>query len=355
MAYAEKHGDKLTGRWSGRVRVKGKVFHRTFDRRKDAEGYELYCKLQGEEPPTLTGGTSGVTFKEAAAAAKAAGGPNATWRLGRDTNIMSRLEYVTDFLGAHDIEAVDTGMLEQLVANLSKRRIKGRPITGATINRYLDAASAVLTYAVDRGWITAKPKVPRQKDSNARKETISVEGERAVLGHMIAQGLRNEALCIEWLAATGMRLGEMYKIGPEQIGNGTIQLWGDQTKNDEPRLVYVDPDLCRRMRALVASKALPNAYHLRQVFKGAAKACGQSEKLVLHSLRHTTATRLLAVGVDVRIAQQILGHKDIKTTLRYSHVSEGMKREAAEKLAALRGQSASESTVVPFDAGKKSA
>ena len=47
--------------------------------------------------------------------------------------------------------------------------------------------------------------------------------------------------------------------------------------------------------------------------------------------RHTTATMMIANGADIRIVKEILRHKDIKTTLRYAHVSDKTKREKYEQ------------------------
>jgi site-specific recombinase XerD len=51
-----------------------------------------------------------------------------------------------------------------------------------------------------------------------------------------------------------------------------------------------------------------------------------------HTLRHTFASRLIMAGIDLRTVQELLGHKDIKMTLRYVHLSPNHKRAATETL-----------------------
>jgi integrase/recombinase XerD len=51
--------------------------------------------------------------------------------------------------------------------------------------------------------------------------------------------------------------------------------------------------------------------------------------------RHTSATIMVANGCDIRIVQELLRHKDIRTTLRYTHVSDKTKREKYEKFLTL--------------------
>ena len=52
----------------------------------------------------------------------------------------------------------------------------------------------------------------------------------------------------------------------------------------------------------------------------------------LHDARHTAATLLLEQGVDIRVVQEILGHSTLNVTLRYTHVTSRLAREAADRM-----------------------
>jgi site-specific recombinase XerD len=61
-----------------------------------------------------------------------------------------------------------------------------------------------------------------------------------------------------------------------------------------------------------------------------------------HDLRHTFASRLTMAGVDLRTLPELMGHKTIKMTLRYSHLSPTHTLEAVNKLCGLSQQVAPE-------------
>jgi integrase/recombinase XerD len=63
------------------------------------------------------------------------------------------------------------------------------------------------------------------------------------------------------------------------------------------------------------------ARSLQQTFQRAKSAAKITQEVTFHSLRHSYATHLHEAGTDIKLIQELLGHSDIKTTLRYTNVS----------------------------------
>lgn len=89
--------------------------------------------------------------------------------------------------------------------------------------------------------------------------------------------------------------------------------WGWQWVFPATRF-YVDQETGERRRHHLHESVVQRAV------KEAARAVGISRPATCHSLRHSFATHLLEAGYDIRTIQELLGHRDVSTTMIYTHV-----------------------------------
>ncbi|MGK5089788.1 site-specific integrase [Bdellovibrionota bacterium FG-2] len=145
---------------------------------------------------------------------------------------------------------------------------------------------------------------------------------------------------------TGLRRGELFRVRWSDINwdlsNPVLTVRGSITKNGRTKTMPLNA------RAVEVLRSWANGSLQRDglIFPGkngkpfdtlktAWNKIIEDAKLVdfrWHDLRHTFASRLVLAGVDLNTVRDLLGHKDIKMTLRYAHLSPKKLAEAVAKL-----------------------
>lgn len=208
----------------------------------------------------------------------------------------------------------------------------------------------VFKKAVQWGEIQANPtaavsmtKEPETKirvltDEEARRLIASASGPiKPLLEVLLSTGLRkSEALCAQW-EHPGWELDPKATI--VSLEKRVIRVPGVIAKNHRTREVPLSGRLADLFRTLKATSKNGSVFGLRSFAKSFRSATVKAglKGLTIHALRHTAASRMLEAGVDVMSVSQLLGHSDLKITMRYLHPRAEQKRAAIEKLSAAFG------------------
>jgi integrase/recombinase XerD len=159
--------------------------------------------------------------------------------------------------------------------------------------------------------------------------------------------LKSRALLMTIYAA-GLRRSEAARLRVSDIDSARMTITVHQGKGQRDRVVMLSPVLLRTLRQYwryhqpkqwLFPGATPNqpisGNDIFRVFQNAARRAGITKQLSPHSLRHSFATHLLEAGTDLRTIQILLGHRSLKTTARYLHVSQHQLRATASPLDSL--------------------
>jgi integrase/recombinase XerD len=134
--------------------------------------------------------------------------------------------------------------------------------------------------------------------------------------------------------AAGLRISEVLALTATDINSERMVIEVRQGKGRKDRYVMLSEQLLAILRAYwrrtrpthwLFPGADPSRHltprALQRTCREAADAAGLSKAVTVHTLRHSFATHLLEQGVDIRVIQDLLGHRQITSTTRYARVA----------------------------------
>lgn len=207
----------------------------------------------------------------------------------------------------------------------------------ATINKETNLLKASLNQAVSWNYLKTNPLqgIKQLKEPPGRLRYLEVEELSALL---IACNQNTMLMAIVQLALhTGMRRGEILALRWRNIYFPNRIIILEKTKTNEHRVIPVNDTLLAVLNKLTHFEATDMLFpdiSGDQVTIAFRRACKRAKiaHFRFHDLRHTFASHLTMAGCNQRTVQHLLGHKDPRMTMRYSHLSDAHLNQAVKAL-----------------------
>lgn len=254
----------------------------------------------------------------------------------RDTTKQTTLlDWWSDHYGHATLDKLRPELIAEGRRKLQARRKRdGEPLSGATVNRYLAALSAVCKWAwKELRWLPANPvlDVSKAAESTGIVRYLSDAERKALFAACRASPDPNIFPFVMLALATGARYSNLRMLTWADVDRVQWRLRLVEVKNDQPRYVPVVGPAQTALQALYEADPTGDGW----VFKGSRddapadmekawrkvrKAAG-IEDVRFHDLRHTTASYLTMNGASLAEVAEALGHRTLVMAKRYAHQS----------------------------------
>ena len=210
--------------------------------------------------------------------------------------------------------------------------------SNSTINKELACVKHMFNKAVEWGYLKHNQLagVKRLKEPPGRLRYLTRNEEERLInacaGHL-------KPIVVTALN-TGMRKGEILSLTWADVNMHNRIITIRKSKNNETRSIPMSDTLYETLKSQKSSTNGQNVFpgkngdcltEIKRSFATALRKAGIKD-FRFHDLRHTFASRLVMSGVDIRTVQELMGHKDIRMTMRYSHLSNSHLKEAVKRL-----------------------
>ena len=271
---------------------------------------------------------------------------HAAVRLKPETQRRVRLmlqNHILPALGRLPLEAVERSDVVEFHQKLSDQPV--------TANKSVKLLSHM--YRLGEGWGLVPegftPCRSVEKYPERSRERFLTDAEFTRLGHVLDQSVKSGAVpltavtAVRLLMLTGCRKSEILTLRWSDVDLDAGELHLADAKTG-PRAVQLPPTAVELLEALPRRKGSPWVFPgndrdgryssggLDHAWRTVRAAAGL-EDVRLHDLRHSFASRALALGETLPVIGKLLGHSDIETTARYAHLAQDSIHETAERIA----------------------
>ncbi len=226
----------------------------------------------------------------------------------------------------------------------TKSKDKVSTIKKSTIARKLSSLRTFYNYLIKNSILQENPfeAVATPKQEKHIPSYLSVDEMFAMLDSIVDNKLftaRNRAI-FETIYSTGARVSEIAGANVNDIDfeNRLIRVIGkgnkervlpigekavESVKKYRAKL-HLEAGIARNLNTplfLNKNKKRLTTRSIARILENIVKECGIAVPISPHSIRHAFATHMLDAGADLRAVQELLGHKRLSTTQKYTHIS----------------------------------
>lgn len=330
------------------IRVRGKSFQvdfvregqryrrdfKTYQEASDAEVKAKARLLEGLDPfpsQELEPVSLGKTFGEASEEVW-----NLEWSKSKSASkTRSRLTIVQTDIGRDTLlKDITTDRLDQYTIELER---DGN--SGATINRKMSIVSKVLKHAYRREELDRMPFIPRRGEPPTRFRWYTEDEQRRILEACRENKHEEFFILMTVLFDTGMRISEALNLSRDNVDfdKKIITLHFGETKNNDARSIPMTTRVARLLGGThTTHRYFTMSYNqVNDEWVQVRSRIGMGKGDGIHSIRHTFCSRLSQKGTDMRVIQELAGHKDLSTTQRYTHLNPDTLKTHIAKLEAV--------------------
>jgi integrase len=344
---------KVNGKWRygvsrrlPRNKLGMKRFRRWYENRTMAQ--DVFDRLSG----AIASGTLDTVLPGLVGALEATATVSSFWERFRDEYCKPRLSswsrYELSFRTLNaEFGTIPLGEFRRQDLHSYMQKRKGQ-VSDSTINKDIAAIKKMFSYALEVGAVEHHPLVRfpgiRVQEKALRLPTVEEY-------HRLVDAMPDPVISafVAVLGETGFRKNEALNLRRDQVDWKAARILTEKTKGKKVRSIPLSNFAMEKLRSLVPFVRNPHLFvHQGQVrldgrrwlnpdkiFRRGRKAAGL-EWITFHTLRHMRATTWMTHGVDLRTVKELLGHSDIRTTMRYvkyvdSHADLAVRSAQAEE------------------------